>query len=296
MPAPITTRLHDRAVIRIAGADAPAFLQGLVSNDITGTGTGDGVFAGLLSPQGKILFDFFIVPVDGGYLLDTDAAQAGELIKRLTLYRLRAAVTIDDMGDEFAVGVAWDSDSESKATAATTQDAIKFRDPRHPELGLRLLRRATYNDETRKADIGVNDTDYEAYHCHRIRVGIPEGGKDYAFGAAYPHEALYDQIHGVSFTKGCFVGQEVVSRMQHRGAARKRIIHVSSDAPLPSSGSEITAGAATLGQLGSTCGNNGLALIRIDRFVELQSKGETPYAGDVPLRVQKQDWATFDLS
>jgi folate-binding protein YgfZ len=120
----------------------------------------------------------------------------------------------------------------------------------------------------KEADVSPDD-----YHAHRIALGVPEGGKDYVFGETFPHDANSDLIHGVSFTKGCFIGQEVVSRIQHRGAARKRIVIVRGDAPLRS-GAHIEAGAAVMGTIGSVAGTRGLALVRLDRAEEARAKGQ----------------------
>ena len=124
---------------------------------------------------------------------------------------------------------------------------------------------------------------------------MPEGGKDYAFGDAFPHEALFDQLNGVSFEKGCYVGQEVVSRMQNRGTARRRIVPVVAEAALPASGAAIIAGGVEIGTLGSVAGTRGLAPIRLDRAAEFSEKGETLRAGDVPVRIEIPAWARFSL-
>ena len=137
------------------------------------------------------------------------------------------------------------------------------------------------------------------YHAHRLALGVPEGGRDYAFGDAFPHEALLDQLHGVSFDKGCYVGQEIVSRMEHRGTARKRIVPVVAEAALPGGGYEVRAldpdnGSQLIGLLGSTDGRRGLALLRLDRAAELEAKGVRLTAGDIALRVAPLPaWATF---
>jgi folate-binding protein YgfZ len=129
------------------------------------------------------------------------------------------------------------------------------------------------------------------YHAHRIAFGVPEGGKDYAFGDTFPHEALFDLLNGVSFTKGCYVGQEVVSRMQNRGTARKRAVPVAGDASLPEAGTAIAGGDVEIGQLGSVAGARGLAMLRLDRAAELAAKGEALHAGSISVRIALPDWA-----
>jgi folate-binding protein YgfZ len=186
------------------------------------------------------------------------------------MYRLRAKADIEEARD-LTVLAAWGG--------APQAPGLSFADPRRPELGLRILA---------ASPVAANATEAE-YHAHRIALGVPEAGKDYALGDTFPHEANFDVLNGVSFTKGCFVGQEVVSRMQHRGTARKRIVIVEADAPLPP-GAEITAGAAAIGTIGSTAGNLGLALLRLDRAGEARSKGEALVAGGVPVAVRLPDY------
>jgi folate-binding protein YgfZ len=133
------------------------------------------------------------------------------------------------------------------------------------------------------------------YHAFRIGLGVPEGGKDYAFGDAFPHEALFDQLHGVDFAKGCFVGQEVVSRMEHRGTARKRVVPVEGAGPLPAPGTSIEAAGAAIGTLGSVAGRSGLALIRLDRAEDALARGESLAAGGVAIAIRRPDFARFTM-
>ena len=271
--------LADRGVVRVAGDDAEKLLQGIVTNDMGLLARQPAIHAGLLTPQGKILFDFFVVKAPGGFLLDTAKEKVAELIKRLQLYRLRAKVEIADASSTYRVYAQWGS------AAGPADGIINFPDPRLPELGWRILSEAA---------IATTDAGSEAYHTHRIALGVPEGGKDYAFGDAFPHEADFDLLNGVSFDKGCFVGQEVVSRMQHRGGARKRVVPIEGEAPL-ASGAEITAGAAVIGSVGSVADRHGLAMVRLDRWAEAKAKGEPVRAGGVPIVLRQPAWAKFDL-
>lgn len=267
--------LADRAVIRVGGGDARKFLQGLITNDIGKTqGTG-AIHAGLLSPQGKILFDFFIVDRGDGFLIDVARIKAGELVKRLAFYRLRAQVEI---GEEpsFAVAAAWGG------TPRAPEGAIIFADPRLAELGFRMLVRT----DTSPSDLGCAAASEDDYHDLRIALGVPEGGRDYHFGDAFPHEALFDQLNGVDFGKGCYVGQEVVSRMEHRGTARKRIVPVEGESPLPSPGTSILAGGLPIGTLASVSARLGLALIRIDRAEEALASGKMLQAGNIQISLR----------
>jgi hypothetical protein len=143
--------------------------------------------------------------------------------------------------------------------------------------------------------LGCSAATENDYHAMRIAQGVPEGGRDYAYGDAFPHEALFDQLRGVDFEKGCFVGQEVVARMEHRGTARKRIVPVEGDRPLPASGSEVVAGDIAVGNLTSVDGRLGLAALRLDRVEQAYEAGETLRAGEATLSLRKPGWFTLPL-
>lgn len=279
-----SVELSDRGIVRVGGPDALKFLQGLLTNDLENLDDGAAQFSGLLSPQGKILFDFFVVRDRSAFLLDVATDRIPALVKRLTMYRLRADVTLDDVSQDMRVFVAWGGTPQSDGGVG----AVVVKDPRHDALGYRIYAKP---DAFRPTSDRRSD-----YDAHRIALGIPEGGKDYVYENAYPHEALYDLINGVSFTKGCFVGQEVVSRMEHRRATKKRVVQVKGAAALPEPGSDIHAGDIALGRLGSRAGTHGLAFIRIDRLGDAARQGTAPEADGVPLEFSKPDWATFDLS
>ena len=279
--------LPDRAVVRVDGSDAEKLLQGLVTNDVEIGVSRRLVFAALLSPQGKVLFDFFIARHGGSFLIETAAEKTAELVKRLDMYRLRARVDIEDASSKFVVQVNW---HYAPPPEHAEQMSHMF-DPRLPELGMRTLwgpgvaSRLT-EEAAREANATAAD-----YHAHRIALGVPEGGKDYAFGDTFPHEANMDLLNGVSFSKGCFVGQEVVSRMQHRSTARKRIVIIEGDKSVET-GTAITAGQATIGTIGSVAGHRGLALVRLDRVEEMQRKGEQITAAGAMLTIQLPAYMT----
>lgn len=272
--------LSDRAVVRVSGPAAHGFLQGLITNDIDKAKPGGAIHAGLLTPQGKILFDFFVVPAADGFLLEIAKAKAGELAQRLGFYKLRAQVEIAE-DPSFAVAAAWG------APPRLPDGAIAYADPRLSALSLRILLQA----EADARNLGCTIAAEDEYHAHRIALGVPEGGRDYAFGDAFPHEAMFDRLAGVDFDKGCFIGQEVVSRMEHRGIARKRIVGVEGEGPLPPSGTEITAGGAPVGTLGSVSEHSGLALLRLDRAEEAKAAGLPLRAGEVTVDLRIPAWA-----
>jgi hypothetical protein len=267
--------LSDRSVIRLSGEDARSWFANLVTCDIAHLEPGQGRWGALLTPQGKILFDFLATIGEDGLYLDTDAALAADFAKRLNFYRLRAKVTVETLSPAWGVYVALPSED------VDIESAFAFPDPRRPELGLRIYAPAA---------VGADDAASAAYHTRRIGLGIPEGGKDFRFGDAFPHEVLMDMLAGVDFKKGCFVGQEVVSRMQHRGTARTRIVPVVADAALPPAGTEIRIGDRPAGTLGSSAGMRGLALLRLDRVEEGQAAGEPLAAEGIALAVDKPSW------
>jgi folate-binding protein YgfZ len=284
--------LPDRGVVHVTGEDVGKFLQGLVSNDVSGPASVQpktvpvAVHAGLLSPQGKILFEFLVVGLGSGLLLETARERIPDLIKRLATYKLRAKVAIEDASDTFAVAAVWGGDF------APSFNATQFADPRLAALGMRWLVPRPLLDRLIEGRVQAGEAvraSEAEYHAHRIALGVPEGGKDYALGDTFPHEANFDLLGGVSFTKGCFVGQEVVSRMQHRGGARKRIVIVEADAPLQP-GAQIAAGAATIGTIGSVAGRRGLALVRLDRAEEAKGKGVPLTAAGATLEVRLPDY------
>jgi tRNA-modifying protein YgfZ len=279
-------RLEDRGAVSVTGPDAEKLLQGLITNDISAlvTKPDDVSFeaatahAGLLSPQGKILFDFFCVRTLDGFVLDVAREKAAELAKRLSMYKLRADAEINVVSGNYHVLALW---GPNACSSGPTKSTIAFRDPRHADLGIRILAEARFATDIASATNGSH-VPPEAYHAHRISLGVPEGGKDYDFGDAYPHEANFDLFNGVSFTKGCYVGQEVVARMQNKTVVRKRVIKVTGAAPL-TSGTEILQGEAVIGRVGSVDGNHALAMLRLDRAAEAQDKGIALMAGDIAI-------------
>ncbi len=280
--------LPDRGVVTVTGEDAEKLLQGVITNDMGLLATQPALNAGLLSPQGKILFDFFIVRSPEGFCLETAKSRAAELADRLMLYRLRAKAEIKDACADYTVAAIWGGPYAPKGSGGSP---LWFADPRLPALGSREL--VTIRSDWALGGEQAASATQDDYHAHLLAQGVPEGGRDYTFGDAFPHEALFDQLNGVSFTKGCYVGQEVVSRMENRGTARKRVVPVVGSAPLPASGAAIIAGGVELGRLGSVAGKRGLALLRLDRVNEFAQKGETLWAGDAQVRVELPAWAHF---
>ena len=271
--------LSDRGVVAVTGEDARKLLQGILTNDMDLLDTRPAMLAALLSAQGKVLFDFLVVAGSDGYLLETARTRTGELVNRLKIYRLRAKVDIRDCGEELVVTAAWGALPSKAATAAG------YPDPRHPGLGWRGIMVAGGPEPMPQAGAGA-----AAYHAHRIGLGVPEGGKDYDYADAFPHEANLDLLHGLSFTKGCYIGQEIVARMEHRGTVRKRVARVtgSGGTELPASRPDVMVGEVVIGRLGSVAGRQGLALMRLDRAIEAIDKGQPITAGGIALDIDAE--------
>ena len=275
--------LPDRGVVAVTGPDAKKLLAGIITNEMDLLDAQPALFAGLLNPQGKILFEFFVVqaPHDSpdGVLLDVARDHAGDLVERLAMYKLRAKAEVADVSPTHAVWAFWSDKGDGIPNAEQTLSAgIRYPDPRLSGMGLRFI-------QPRSAVPPVGQVEIVGYHAHRIALGVPEGGKDYDFGDAYPHEANFDILNGVSFDKGCYVGQEVVARMQHKTVVRKRVVRVRATCDLPPARPDIRAGEAIIGRLGSVAGGAGLALLRLDRVIEFQDKGLAITADGIALDV-----------
>ena len=277
-------RFPDRALILVAGEEAEHFLQNILTTDLSGLAGDEARPGALLTPQGKILFDFLVSKAAGGYRLDCRKDVAPDFARRLTLYRLRAKVTIS-VEDQALVGAGWEDDSGSSGADSTTSRAEStLRDARFPAAA-QVRRIYGVSAET--------PTDADAWRALRVAHAIAESGEDYALGDAFPHDVLLDQTGGVGFRKGCYVGQEVVSRMQHRGTARRRVLIAVAETPLPATGTPVEAGGRTLGALGTVSGTAALAIVRIDRVKEAMDAGQPITAGGVALTLSIPAWAGF---
>jgi folate-binding protein YgfZ len=223
--------LPDRGVVKVAGADPRGFLNGLLTTDVTKVTPTQARFGALLTPQGKIVVDCIVAeaPAEdgGGFFLDCPRALAPALVEKLNFYKLRAKVICEDLSEVLGVMAVWGG-------SGTTEYGLVYADPRLAALGQRIMLPPHLAKEA-AADLGAELFEAAAYEAHRIALGVPRGGLDFIYGDAFPHEADMDQLAGVDFDKGCYVGQEVVSRMEHRGTARTRIVPAT--AALPCCGS-----------------------------------------------------------
>ncbi|WP_159592774.1 YgfZ/GcvT domain-containing protein [Chelativorans xinjiangense] len=270
-------QIANRAAVLVAGPDAETLLQNIVTPDLSALEKGEARPGALLTPQGKILFDFLVSRAgEDGFRLDCRSDTAPDFLKRLMLYRLRAKAEIS-LEEQSLVHVSWQTDSPQNDPTTVTDSRFPEKVTRHYGEGARA------------------DTPEEAWHRLRVMHGVAESGSDYALGDAFPHDILFDQNGGVGLKKGCFVGQEVVSRMQHRGTARRRLVIVHGEAPLPASGTDLTADGRVLGALGTVCGSDGLAILRVDKAASARQAGTPILAGDVPVALAVPAYAAFTL-
>jgi folate-binding protein YgfZ len=270
--------LSDRAVLAIFGDDAATFLQGLISNDIRKVSAETAIFSALLSPQGKFLYDFFIIQQEGTYLLETESSRLPDLVKRLLMYRLRSKVEIVPI-EGMKVAALWGGELEK-----WNLESGIYGDPRLPELGKRII----YNENNRPAFNG-EPGDYDR---HRLLLAIPDGSKDVIIDRSLLLEFGYDELHGVDFTKGCYVGQEVTARSKHRATLRKFIHYVKGDKILPPPGTLIMAGGREVGEIRSSSGEVGLALLRSEEVKRAEENAIPLMCYDVMLTATLPKWCT----
>jgi folate-binding protein YgfZ len=260
--------LPDRAVLEISGEDRLTFLQGLISNDVTKARADQAIWAALLTPQGKWLADFFVIASGDMLLLDVEAAQLAMLIQRLSRFKLRAKVALRDASADWCVHAAWGEGSPPEGLVA--------RDPRLPEAGWRVLS---------PAGLPTNAS-AEDYATHRLALGLPDGSKDMEAEKSVLLEGGFDELNGISWTKGCYMGQELTARTRYRGLLKRRLVPVAIEGPAPERGTLILAtDGAEAGEMRSSQGAQGLALLRL----EWLDKGALA-AGGARLTPQPPPW------
>ncbi len=272
--------LTDRGVLKVAGPDTATFLQKLITNSVQKFEPGESRFSGLLTPQGKLLFDFFVVPLpegpEAGFYFDCVKEQSADLAKRVNFHKMRAKVTIEDLSDSLGVAAVWGAEPPALA------DATVSRDCRAEGMGSRVIAPITTLEKAFPADTA-------AYEALCIAQAVPKGGIDFEYGDTFVHNVNLDQLNGVDFKKGCYVGQEVGARVHFRNSARKRIVKVHFDGPAPAPGTPLMAGETNLGLVGSIAGSEGLAQLRLDWLEDAKAAGTAIKAGDVPVAVSVPD-------
>jgi folate-binding protein YgfZ len=258
-------------VLKVAGPDAETFLQKLITNSVQKFEPGESRFSGLLTPQGKLLFDFFVIPLPSGaaegFYFDCVKAQSADLAKRINFHKMRAKVVIEDLSASLGVAAFWGAEPPAIA------DATVYRDCRVEGMGHRVIAPLATLETAVVSDPG-------AYEALCIDKAVPKGGVDFEYGDTFIHDVNLDQMHGVDFKKGCYVGQEVVARVHFRKSARKRIVKIHFDGPTPAPGTALMAGETSIGQVGSIAGSEGLAQLRLDRLEEAQAAGTAVKAGE----------------
>jgi folate-binding protein YgfZ len=266
MAMTITAHLTSRGVLEIAGADRVAFLNGLVSNDVSLAAPSRAVWAALLSPQGRYLTDFFIFSDQERLLLDAPLQAVTDLQRRLSRYRLRSAVSFQDLSSTLRVYAAWDG--------LPPQVPVTAPDPRLERAGYRMISAAEIPDAAGQA----------AYDAHRLHLGLPDGPPDLEPEKTLLLEAGFDELGGVAWDKGCYMGQELTARTKYRGLVKRRLVPVTLDSAPPPAGTPILAEGVEVGSLRSSAGQIGLAMLRIDAL------HKPLLAGNALLRPNIPDW------
>jgi folate-binding protein YgfZ len=297
--SPSYALLPDRGILEISGVDRVMFLQGLVSNDVRKVGPNRAIYAALLTPQGKYLHDFFLVQQGETILLEGARARLPDLLRRLSLFKLRAKVALADVSDRYSVAVAFGEGSVQKlglsgdpGAAAPFGDGIALTDPRLAELGARVL--LPHTDRLRALETaGLSRADPEDYDRMRLSLGVPDGSRDLAIEKAILLEAGFDELNGVDWDKGCYMGQELTARTKYRALIKKRLMPVKVEGPLPEAGTVVKVGDAEAGEIRTGRGELALALLRLDAVEEAARLGAPLVAGAARVTPIKPGWARF---
>ena len=288
----------ERACLALGGEEAASFLQGMLSNDITKVSRDRAIYAAFLTAQGRLLHDLFVAqaPEEGSFILDGDAARLDDLKRRLTMYKLRAKVTIGDARDRLAVALLWGASAlatlglpAEPGRARPWQGGAVFVDPRLTTLGARaILPSATA--AAALAAAGFAAAPLRDHHRLRLSLGVPEGSRDMPAEKALLLESGFEELNGVDFEKGCYIGQELTARMKHRGLIKKRLFPVTVEGPLPPPGTPVMLGNDEVGEMRTGLDGIGLALLKLDAAAAAMAAGNPLTAGDALLRPTKPRW------
>lgn len=289
-------QLGKRGVVTVAGDDRREFLQGLISNDIEQVGPGRAIWAALLTPQGKYLHDFFVFEIGDTLYLDCEADRLMDLGKRLHRYKLRAQIElgIEEAYSVFAL-VGGDAPnlaglSADPGSAQQLDDGILYVDPRLAQVGVRALLPTTNAIQTIEA-LGFSPTVLDTYDSLRLGLGLSDGSRDLVIEKSTLLESNFDELRGVDWNKGCYMGQELTARTKYRGLVRKRLMPVRIDGPLPEHGTLVMAGGKEIGEMRSSFDGRGLALIRLERLEEAGK--DDLIAGEAHVFPERPNWATY---
>jgi hypothetical protein len=301
MPQPIQTYalLEERGLLAVSGPDASAFLQGLITNDVDKVTPERAIYAALLTPQGKFLYDFFVAELGGRLVLDCEGARLAELERRLTLYRLRADVVLEDLGPGWRVAALIGAGAlrplglePEPGQAIALGHGIAFTDPRLAAIGGRAILPSESAPATLEGQ-GLARAEAADYDRARLAAGLPDGSRDMIVEKATLLESGFDELAGVDFKKGCFVGQELTARVKYRGLVRKRLMPVAVEGPLPAPGTPIMAGERRAGELRSGRDGAAIALLRLDEVERAKESGVALTAGEARVSPLKPDWASY---
>jgi folate-binding protein YgfZ len=268
--------LPHRSVIAVGGPDRAEFLQGLISNDTTKVGPGRAIWAALLTPQGRFLNDMFVVEHgSSSFLLETERERAPALAKKLKIYTLRSKVTVEDRGAAMDVAVVFGADAGKILPVA---GATAFVDPRLPGLGVRVLAPAGQAATV----LGLPQAPLAEYESLRLTLGVPDGSRDLPVEKALLLESGFDELHGVDWQKGCYMGQELTARTKYRGLIKRRLFPVKVDGPLPPAGTPIERDGKEVGEIRSGSGDRALAMLQLDAARAPLSSGGAKITAEVP--------------
>lgn len=298
----------DRGVIRIAGEDRATFLQGLVSNDVLKVTPEKAGYGAFLTAQGKFLHDFFLIETGDALLIETAADRLDDFFRKLRMYKLRSKVEISVDSDGWIIAAVFGSGAldaldlpAERGAASAFAEGIAFVDPRHADAGARVLLAEVTGGGALGA-AGLMETDRDAYDRRRVSLGLPDGSRDMAVEKTVLLEAGFEELGGVDFQKGCYMGQELTARTKYRGLVKRRLMPIIINGPLPASGTEITLDGKEAGEIRSVVANGGaggegggmgLAMIRLNRLDEALRSGDPLTADEATVIPHKPDWANF---
>lgn len=289
--------LESRGVLKIEGPDARAFLQGLISNDVNKVSPTRAIYATFLTPQGRFLHDFFIAEAGGALLFDCEAARLDDLKRRLGMFKLRSKVAIADVSAIFAVAVITGNEATTElglaadaGTAKPWEGGSVFVDPRLATAGLRTILPRDRASQI-LAQAGIVRGDFADYERRRLSLGLPDGSRDMPVEKAIILENGLDELNGIDWNKGCYLGQELTARTKHRGLVRKRLMPVAIEGPTPDPGTPVMAGDKEAGEMHSAMDGVGLAMLRLEFLERAEPLAFT--AGKARLTPKKPDWAAF---
>lgn len=284
--------LPNRGLLKIAGPDARTYLQGLVSQDVMRVTTDQAVYSAFLTPQGKYLYDFFVFEMDGALMLDCEADRRSDFFKRLSMYKLRSDVTLSDVSEDFQVyGVLDAMGFSERGAAKTLGTGVVYADPRLLDMGCRAV--LSHGDTCLVEGLDLSVSAFAVYEHQRIALGLADGSRDMGVDKALLLEFGFEELDGVSFSKGCFMGQELTARTRYRGLVKKRLLPVKIDGPAPAPGTVFEIDGREAGEMKTSVGDVGLALIRIESLGDNLGEGVSYTCADATLTPNVPNWVVF---